>query len=377
MENMKMKIGAVISEKRKIQGITQQKLADFMGVSKASVSKWETEQTYPDITLLPLLATFFDISVDELIGYETQLSKSEITRFYQKFKEEFTNQSTEETFASIRRLIKKYYSCYPLVLQMATLLLNHLDLLPNADNPDKLVLYMEEIKELFLHVRENSDDPDQVQQAIVLAAYCALSQNNPDEVLEIIGRKDTPVLLPPENLIAAALKMQGKSEEALEVMQSALFQYLTIMTNLLCNIVPLEEDSSLTDEVIRRTTKLIEIFDMEHLQCVQCLNFYTVACSHYAMKEKKEDTFIYLEKLVQLLKRGPITQIFKGDDFFDKIDKWIQTLDSGGQMPRNTALVEEQLRTFIVDFQGFTQWKTDERYIELVNQIHLPKEELK
>ena len=374
---MKMKIGRVISEKRKLQGITQQKLADFMGVSKASVSKWETEQTYPDITLLPLLATFFNISVDELIGYETQLSKTEIARLYQKFKGEFTNQPTEETLGNIRRLIKKYYSCYPFVLQMATLLLNHLDLLPKADQSEYMALYTEEIKELFLHVREHSDDPDIVQQAIVLAAYCALGQNNAQEVLEIIGRKDTPVILPPESLIATALNMQGKSEEAVEVMQSALFQYLTIMTNLLCNIVPLEEDESRVNELIKRTTALIEIFDMEHLQCVQCLNFYTVACSHFAMKGKKEQTFIYLEKLVSLLKRGPIKQIFKGDDFFNKIDKWIQTLDSGGQIPRNTVLVEEQLRTFIVDFQGFTQWKEEERYIELVNQIHLPKEESK
>ena len=58
--------------------ITQEQLAYFLGVTKASVSKWETRQSLPDISLLPLLASFFDISVDELIGYHPQLSKEEI-----------------------------------------------------------------------------------------------------------------------------------------------------------------------------------------------------------------------------------------------------------------------------------------------------------
>ena len=46
--------------------ITQEQLADFVGVTKASVSKWETKQSMPDILLLPRLASFFDVTIDEL-----------------------------------------------------------------------------------------------------------------------------------------------------------------------------------------------------------------------------------------------------------------------------------------------------------------------
>ena len=42
--------------------ITQEQLADFVGVTKASVSKWETKQSMPDILLLPQLAAFFDVT---------------------------------------------------------------------------------------------------------------------------------------------------------------------------------------------------------------------------------------------------------------------------------------------------------------------------
>lgn len=64
---MDLPIGEEIARRRKQRGITQQELAVFMNVSKASVSKWETGQSYPDITSLPLLAAYFDCSVDELL----------------------------------------------------------------------------------------------------------------------------------------------------------------------------------------------------------------------------------------------------------------------------------------------------------------------
>lgn len=68
-------MGAVIQQKRKEKELTQEELARLMGVSKSSVSKWETGQTYPDIYLLPELATFFNISIDSLMAYKPQLDK--------------------------------------------------------------------------------------------------------------------------------------------------------------------------------------------------------------------------------------------------------------------------------------------------------------
>ena len=60
-------IAKVLVKKRKEKGITQDQLANYIGVSKASVSKWETEQSYPDVTFLPQLAAYFNISIDELM----------------------------------------------------------------------------------------------------------------------------------------------------------------------------------------------------------------------------------------------------------------------------------------------------------------------
>lgn len=61
--------------KKKRKGITQEQLADYIGVSKASVSKWESGLSYPDILLLPELATFFNVSVDELLIFSANFAK--------------------------------------------------------------------------------------------------------------------------------------------------------------------------------------------------------------------------------------------------------------------------------------------------------------
>lgn len=64
MPTVKLKV----AELRKEKGIGQQELADVLGVSFQSVSKWETGATMPDIALLPDIAEYFKVSVDELLG---------------------------------------------------------------------------------------------------------------------------------------------------------------------------------------------------------------------------------------------------------------------------------------------------------------------
>lgn len=61
-------LGLKIAYYRKLSGLTQEGLAERLGVSAQAVSKWEQRQTYPEIMLLPALAGIFQITVDELFG---------------------------------------------------------------------------------------------------------------------------------------------------------------------------------------------------------------------------------------------------------------------------------------------------------------------
>ena len=64
---MDMTIGKRIAHLRKEKGLTQEELAQHMGISPQAVSKWENDQTCPDISALPKLARLFGITVDELL----------------------------------------------------------------------------------------------------------------------------------------------------------------------------------------------------------------------------------------------------------------------------------------------------------------------
>ena len=63
---MTVQLGAKIRELRKKRGISQEVLAQYLGVTFQAVSKWENGTAMPDVPLIPALASFFGVSTDEL-----------------------------------------------------------------------------------------------------------------------------------------------------------------------------------------------------------------------------------------------------------------------------------------------------------------------
>ncbi len=81
---MNIYIGENIRRLRLSRQITQEQLSVAMGVSCAAVSKWERGETLPDISLLPMLAHYFSVSIDELIGYDAARIEEEIRHFLEE-----------------------------------------------------------------------------------------------------------------------------------------------------------------------------------------------------------------------------------------------------------------------------------------------------
>lgn len=67
---MELLVGENIRLLRKKHGLTQEQLAETLGVTPGAVYKWEAKLSVPDISLILELANFFDISVDALLGYD-------------------------------------------------------------------------------------------------------------------------------------------------------------------------------------------------------------------------------------------------------------------------------------------------------------------
>ena len=71
------KTGEFLAVLRKSQGYTQQEVADYLNISNKTISKWEQGQGYPDLTVLPVLAEFYHVSVDEILAGEKMNRQTE------------------------------------------------------------------------------------------------------------------------------------------------------------------------------------------------------------------------------------------------------------------------------------------------------------
>jgi len=69
---MHLNLGNKIRELRRRDGRTQDALAEALGVTAQAVSRWESGGSYPDVELMPAIANYFHISIDELFGYHNE-----------------------------------------------------------------------------------------------------------------------------------------------------------------------------------------------------------------------------------------------------------------------------------------------------------------
>lgn len=99
---------------RKERELTQEALADFLGISFHAVSKWERGESYPDIEMLPEIAGYFGVSVDDLLGVNRAESEGEILRII----EEYDNLTdSEKKHKIIVKAIEKYPTDFRLQLR--------------------------------------------------------------------------------------------------------------------------------------------------------------------------------------------------------------------------------------------------------------------
>lgn len=101
-----MKIAENIRALRKERGMTQEQLAEYLGVSVAAVSKWETKLSVPDVNLMIGMADLFQVSVDALLGYEQQ--GSSLPELIEELRRCRNQKDFDHGLELADRLLKKY-----------------------------------------------------------------------------------------------------------------------------------------------------------------------------------------------------------------------------------------------------------------------------
>ena len=93
-----MQIGQVIREYRKKKKITQEEMANRLGVTAPAVNKWENGNSQPDIMLLAPIARLLDITLDTLLSFEEELTAEEINNIVYEMDTKLKNENYKEVF---------------------------------------------------------------------------------------------------------------------------------------------------------------------------------------------------------------------------------------------------------------------------------------
>lgn len=105
---MKMNIGSNLKRLRQNKGCTQEQLAEAFGVTAQAISRWENNTAYPDITLLPGLASFFNTSVDAIVGMDEIRREDTLRKIHSEINALVISGEADKAVALIRDSLKVY-----------------------------------------------------------------------------------------------------------------------------------------------------------------------------------------------------------------------------------------------------------------------------
>ena len=109
-----MTMGEIIRRLRREQGVTQEMLAEYLGITYQAVSKWENNTGLPDISLIVPLSNFFGVSPDVLFGWTAETERADVQRYHEQSAEAMKNGTLDEELKLWRAASEKYpknYTC--------------------------------------------------------------------------------------------------------------------------------------------------------------------------------------------------------------------------------------------------------------------------
>lgn len=181
---MNIYIGENIKRLRRERGITQEELAERMNISAPAVSKWERNESLPDITMILPLASYFGVTTDELLGFNETKNEERI----QWYIDESHHMSAIGKIKEAFDIICEAYSEFPNDFRIIEEYMWKLNYDPNCEEPYGDEVHKDELYKLCRRVLDECtlDSPRYSALSILSGLY--LIDGQTDKAIEICGR---------------------------------------------------------------------------------------------------------------------------------------------------------------------------------------------
>ncbi|MHB1485077.1 MAG: helix-turn-helix domain-containing protein [Saccharofermentanales bacterium] len=174
---MKINIGENLKKFRLQKELTQEQLAAVIGVSPQAISRYENNSSYPDITVLPIIAIFFNTSIDELIGMDEICKTENINKIHHNVHLLMKDNKVEETITMLKEALKFHPDSF------LSELASTLAIKSNQNNDIALV---EEAITLFERALQSNRSMKSKSTIVVFLIFLYIKLNKVDKANELI-----------------------------------------------------------------------------------------------------------------------------------------------------------------------------------------------
>ncbi len=275
-----MPISTVIHNKRKELELTQENIANYLGVSTPAVNKWEKGTTYPDISLLPPLARILKIDLNTLLCFEEDMTTNEISQFSAQIINSIEKEGYEAGFDMANEKIKEYPNCAELIETIAVIL------------EGALFMYGSELKnkefyeEKFITFYERvaaGDDEKARNKALYMLVSKYIKQKEYEKAQEMLDLLPEWSALDKKQLQANLFKEQNKLPESAELLERKLLMTVNEVQMTILGLLDVElalgddEKAEKLSSILSHIVKQFELWDYDA----------TIAPFQIAIKRKK------------------------------------------------------------------------------------------
>lgn len=258
-----MQIGETIRTYRKALGMTQEEMANRLGVTAPAVNKWEKGNSLPDVTLLPPIARLLHISLDTLLSFQEELTEEEIVRLVVEMDERLKRDPYEDVFQWAKGILETYPNCHRLFCQVALIL----DAWRMAKRIPDDGRYEKYFCSCYIQALESEDEAIRIRAAGSLYGYYVRNEQyeKAEAYLAYYSERD------PERKRKQAeiYSRTGRAEEAYRAYEELLFemdQMTCLIFNSIYTLAMQEKDMEKARLMVKKQQGLAALFEMGEYQ---------------------------------------------------------------------------------------------------------------